>query len=38
MYEIQHTIFRAVAAATLLYASWWGFTNACDRQKITASI
>jgi len=35
-----HTIFRAVAAAKLLYASsaWWSFTSASDRQKITAFI
>ena len=35
-----HTIVWAIVDAKLFYASgaWWGFTNASDRQKITAAI
>jgi len=35
-----HDIFHAVAVAKLMYASnaWWGFSNANDRQKISAFI
>jgi len=37
-----HDVFRAVAVAKLMYAyasnAWWGFSNANDRQKISAFI
>jgi len=38
--DSDNDIFRTVAVAKLMYASntWWGFSNANDRQKIFAFI
>ena len=39
-HDSLHDVFRAVAVAKLMYASntWWGFSDANDRQNIFAFI